>query len=70
MTVEAWIDDKDLVRRMTLVQSTPQIEGDGITTMKVRMDFFDFGIEPVIEIPASDEVFDATSLAEEGLADH
>ena len=68
--VEAWVDDKGLMRRMKIVQSAPQVEGDGITTVDVRMDFFDFGIEPVIEVPDSDEVFDATSLAEEGLEDH
>jgi hypothetical protein len=38
--------------------------------MDMRLDFYDFGIEPVIEVPGSDEVFDATSLAEEGLEDH
>jgi hypothetical protein len=68
--VEAWVDDRGLMRRMKMVQSSPQVEGEGTTTMDMRMDFFDFGIEPVIEVPDSDEVFDATSLAEEGLEDH
>jgi len=68
--VEAWIDDQGLMRRMKIVHTSPKVEGDGTTTMNARMDFFDFGIEPVIEIPASDEVFDATSIAEEGLEDH
>lgn len=70
MAVEAWIDEKGLMRRMKIAQTSPQVEGDGTSTVTVRMDFFDFGIEPVIEIPDSDEVFDVTSLAEEGLEDH
>jgi len=68
--VEAWVDDQGLVRRVKVVQISPEVEGDGTTTVEMRMDFFDFGIEPVIEVPDSDEVFDATSLAEEGLEDH
>jgi hypothetical protein len=35
--------------------------------MDMRIDFFDFGYEPEIEVPDSSEVFDATSLAEEQL---
>jgi hypothetical protein len=34
------------------------------------MDFFDFGIEPEIDVPDSSEVFDATALTEESLEDH
>jgi hypothetical protein len=68
--VEAWVDDHGLMRRMKIVQTSPQVEGDGTATVEMRMDFFDFGIEPVIEVPDDDEVFDATSLAEEGLEDH
>jgi hypothetical protein len=68
--VEAWVDDRGLMRRMKIVQTAPQVDGEGTTTMDMRMDFYDFGIEPVIEVPDSDEVFDATSLAEEGLEDH
>jgi hypothetical protein len=68
--VEAWIDDQGLMQRMTIAQTSPEVKGEGTTTMKLRMDFFDFGIEPMIELPDPDEVFDATSLAEEGLEDH
>jgi len=70
MAVEAWIDGRGLMRRMKIAQTSPQVESDLTSTVTVRMDFFDFGIEPMIEIPASDEVFDATSLAEQGLEDH
>jgi hypothetical protein len=68
--VDAWVDDRGLMRRMKIVQTAPQVEGGGTTTMDMRMDFYDFGLEPQIEVPDSDEVFDATSLAEEGLEDH
>ncbi|HEX3041566.1 MAG TPA: hypothetical protein VHP56_05700 [Solirubrobacterales bacterium] len=68
--VEAWVDADGLVRRMRIVQTQPQIEGKGTATMDMTMDFFDFGIEPQIDVPDSDEVFDATGLAEEELSKH
>jgi len=67
--VEAWIDDHGLLRRMRIVHTSPEVKGDGTTTLDMRMDFFDFGTAPVIDVPDSDEVFDATSLAEEELED-
>jgi len=67
--LEAWIDAKGLVRRMRIVQSKPAADGNGPTTIDMRTDFYDFGLEPEIEAPDSDEVFDATSLAKEGLED-
>jgi hypothetical protein len=63
--VEAWIDGKGLVRRMGIAQTKPGEEGEGPTTVHMRMDFFDFGYEPEIEIPDSGEVFDATSVTQE-----
>lgn len=65
--VEAWIDADELVRRTQIVQEMPGDDGEGPTTMDMRMDFFDFGIDPDIEVPDSDEVFDATDLAKEEL---
>lgn len=65
--VEAWIDDDELVRRMRIVQTQPGDDGEGPTTTDLRMDLFDFGIEPDIEAPDSNDVFDATSLAKEEL---
>lgn len=67
MQVEAWIDANDLVRRMGFVQSQPGEKGEGPTTVNMRMDFFDFGLEPEIDAPDSSEVFDATALAQEEL---
>lgn len=65
--VEAWIDGDELVRRMKIVQTQPGEDGEGPTTMNMRMDFFDFGIEPHIDAPHSSQVYDATSLAKEEL---
>jgi hypothetical protein len=68
--VEVWVDTKGLVRRMRLVQTAPQVGSDEITTTKMQMEFFDFGIEPKIDAPDSSEVFDATALTEETLENH
>jgi hypothetical protein len=65
--VEAWIDADELVRRMRIVQTQPGDDGEGPTTTDLRMDLFDFGIDPDIEAPDSNDVFDATSLAKEEL---
>jgi len=71
LRVEAWIDADGLVRRMRLVHTQPPEKGKGPTTIDMRMDFFDFGLDPEIDVPESSEVFDATDLAREklGLSD-
>jgi hypothetical protein len=63
LPLEVWIDADGLVRRMRMVQSQPQ-DGGGSTTIDMRIDFFDFGIEPEIDVPDPGEVFDATALAQ------
>lgn len=63
LQVEAWIDADGLVRRMRYVQAE---QGEGATSIDMRVDFFDFGTEPVIDLPDSGEVFDATGIAKEG----
>lgn len=65
--VEAWIDADELVRRMRVLQSQPGDGDEGPTRIDMRVDFFDFGIEPEIEVPDSSDVFNATSLAKEEL---
>lgn len=65
LQMEAWIDGKGLVRRMRVLQLRPSPGGD--QTLDMRTDFYDFGFEPEIDVPDSDEVFDATSLAKEQL---
>lgn len=59
--VEAWIDAEGLVRRMRIVQ-TQSTTGKGPTTIDMRIDFSDFGLEPEIEIPDSSEVLDLTPM--------
>jgi hypothetical protein len=68
--VEVWVDPKGLVRRTRVVQTAPQVDSGEITTTKMQMEFFDFGIDPQVEAPDPSEVFDATALAEETLEDH
>lgn len=67
LQVEAWIDAHGLVRRMRFVKSEPLGEGEGSETIDMRMDFFDFGSVPEIDVPESSEVFDATSVVEDDL---
>jgi hypothetical protein len=65
--LESWIDGKGLVRRVQIAVSKPDEGGNGPTAIETRTDFYDFGLEPEIEAPDSDEVLDATSLAKERL---
>ncbi len=66
LRIEAWIDADGLVRRTRWVKSQPGKGGEE-STMDMRVDFFDFGIDPEIDVPDSGEVFDATPLVEEEL---
>ncbi len=63
--IEVWIDADGLIRRMRLVRSQPGEGGEGPKTTDMRMDFYDLGITPEIDLPDSSEVFDATALAED-----
>lgn len=67
LQVEAWIDAKGLIRRMRIVRAQAQGGGGESQTTDMRIDFIDFGVDPEIDVPASDEVFDATDLAHEEL---
>lgn len=69
LQVEAWIDAHGLIRRMRIVQSKSEAEGKEPTTVDMRIEFYDFGIEPEIDVPDSSEVFDTTSLVQEQLQD-
>lgn len=51
LRVEAWIDADGLVRRMRFVKSEPREGGEGSRTIDMRMDFFDFGPVPEIDVP-------------------
>lgn len=62
---EAWIDDKEIVRRNRVVMEMPGESGQPAMTMDMRMDLFDFGARPEIGLPDSSRVFDATPYVEE-----
>ena len=62
---EAWIDDNEIVRRNRMVMDMPSESGQPTLRMDIRMDLFDFGARPDIQMPDSSQVFDATPLLEE-----
>jgi hypothetical protein len=65
LQIEVWIDADGLVRRMRYVKVEREKGDEKATTTDMRVDFFDFGVEPEIELPDSSEVFDATAIARE-----
>jgi hypothetical protein len=65
--LEVWIDAEGLTRRMRILSTEPAEGDEGPTTVDMRMEFFDCGTIAAIELPDEDEVFDATSMAEEEL---
>lgn len=65
LQIEVWIDADGLVRRMRYINVEREEGDEKATTTDMRVDFFDFGIEPEIELPDSNEVFDATTIAKE-----
>jgi hypothetical protein len=63
-SVEAWIDRKGLLRQMRMVMSLPTGSGTPALSMDIRMEFFDYGAKPQIELPDPAVVLDATALVE------
>lgn len=64
---EAWIDDREIVRRSRVVMNLPGDSGEPGLTMDMRMDLFDFGAAPDIQLPDPSRVLDATPILEEQL---
>lgn len=62
--VDVWIDAQDRVRRMHVVVSGAVSKDEGSTTTGMTIDYVDFGRVPKIELPPTDEVFNATSEIE------
>jgi hypothetical protein len=60
--VGVWIDRRGYVRRMTMTVPF-NIVGGPAAQMAMQMDFYDFGIDPQISMPAEGDTFDATELA-------
>jgi hypothetical protein len=59
---EVWVDDAGMARRLREVMTLPTGSGHAPLTTDLRMDFFDFGAEPEVKLPAAHEVFDSTPL--------
>jgi hypothetical protein len=68
--VEVWVDERGLARLVRMVQEVPLSSGGPALTMDMRMEFFDFGIQPKIALPPKGRVLDTTPVirAELGLA--
>ena len=58
ISAEAWVDRENLVRRMRLVMPTPGENGAPPMTMDMRMDLFNFGNRPDIQLPDPNTVVD------------
>jgi len=58
ISAEVWIDRSNLVRRMRFVMPAPGENGAPPTTTDMRMDLFNFGNHPDIQLPDPDTVVD------------
>ena len=58
VSAEAWVDRKNLPRRMRFVMPAPGKDGAPPMTMDMRMDLFSFGAHPDIQLPDPDTVVD------------
>jgi hypothetical protein len=69
--VEVWVDDQGLARVVRMVEQLPTAPGVPTLTMNMRMELFDFGARPKIDLPPPGRVLDTTPIlrAELGLAD-
>lgn len=65
ISAEGWIDGKNLLRRLRMVIPTPGEDGGPPMTIDMRMDFFDYGAKPDIQLPNPDSVVEGP-LDEEG----
>jgi hypothetical protein len=60
ISAEAWLDRKNLLRRFRMVMPVPGEPGEPPLTVDMRMDIFDYGAEPAIQLPDPDTVFDGS----------
>jgi hypothetical protein len=58
ISAEAWVDGKNLLRRMRMVMPMPGEPGEPPVTVDMRMDFFDYGAQPDIQLPDPGRVLD------------
>jgi hypothetical protein len=65
--VEAWVARDKTIRRLKMEVPFSLGGSPAGSSMLMTMELYDFGIEPNIELPSEDEVFDATEIAREGI---
>jgi hypothetical protein len=65
MRSEVFIAQDGMLRRMRM-ELTMSVKGRTVTS-NIRMDFFDFGVTPEIQVPDDSRVYDMTPLLEEQL---
>lgn len=65
MPVELWIDDDSLVRRMVWEQAVAAA-GQTATTVKARMDLFDYGVAVKVVTPPADQTSSFADLQKLG----
>jgi len=58
ISAESWVDGKNLLRRFRMVIPMPDEPGEPPVTVDMRMDFFDYGAKPDIQIPDPASVVD------------
>ena len=64
LPVDVWVDKNNLVRRESLAMSVPA-SGESVS-MRMTIDFSDYGASATVVAPPSSDVFDATSLVSSG----
>lgn len=65
--VEVWVDEHGLAREIDVVQKIQPAPDAPTITAETRIEFFDFGIRPKIELPPKDRVYDYTPVMREKL---
>jgi len=63
--IEVWIGEDDLVRRFA--QSLKLKSGEGASSIRQRLELYDYGTDVEVTVPPADEVQDLTDLASAGI---
>jgi hypothetical protein len=61
--VEAWIDQRGLIRKVRIVERLPEAAEGSVLTMDLTTELFDFGAEPKVELPTRESVLAYTPVA-------
>jgi hypothetical protein len=56
ISAESWVDSGSMLRRFRMVMPIPGEPGEPPLTFDMRMDIFDYGAEPAIQLPNPDRV--------------